>query len=117
MSLFDRLFRRGRGGADPRRDTTTDAATPLYTTAPVHTGAGARDADEGDGRGDRDPKDSGQQEPGGREGEIEPSVQEIQVGEEGSSQQVDVGDSGSDFGGGGDPGGGGGDGGGGGGGE
>ena len=87
MSLFDRLFRRGRGGADTRA-STTDAATPLYTSTPVDTQRG---------------------EESEREGHVEPSVQEIQVGEEGSSQQVDVGDSGgSDFGGGGDGGGGGG---------
>ena len=98
MSFLDRLFRRGRGGADSRRAGTADAATPLYSTPPPTAETQRDDA-------------------GGREGDVEPSVQEIQVGEEGASQQIDVGDSGGSDSGGSDSAGGGGDGGGGGGGE
>ena len=93
MGLFDRLFRRRRRDDGPgawQSDTTAAAAYPA-------SGVGAVQDSGRDGKGDEG------------SGEIDPSVQNIQVGEEGSSQQIDVGDSG-----GGDSGGGGGDGGGGG---
>ena len=93
MALFDRLFRRRRRDDGPGAwQSDTSAATAYPTSSAGAVQDSGRDGNGDDGRG-----------------EVDPSVQNIQVGEEGSSQQIEVGDSG-----GGDSGGGGGDGGGGG---
>ncbi len=112
MSLFDRFFRRRRGGADTRPYIDTGATTPTYTTQPAHgSGAHARgDDDRGhdgkdeNGNGKGDDRDPGHGDSGDR-GQIDPSSQQIQLGGEGSSQQVEVGDSEQGDSGGEDPGG------------
>ena len=80
MGFFDRLFGR-------RRRDTGNGTTASTTTPPIYPDTGS----------------SGRED----EGSIDPSVQNIQVGESEPSQDVDVGDSGGGDSGGGDSGGGG----------
>ena len=89
MALFDRLFRRRR-----RDDGAWQSDTTAATAYPTSSAGAVQDSGR-DGRGDDG------------SGEVDPSVQNIQVGEEGSSQQIDNSDSGGGDSGGGDGGGGG----------
>ncbi len=114
MGFLERLFGRRRS------ERTSGYDTAHGQPFPVTSGDQGQRGDERDDEGHGDEK--------GDAGQIDPSSQQIQVGEPGPTQDIDVGagDSGGagadsaaggDFGGGGDSGGGGGDGGGGGGGE
>jgi hypothetical protein len=110
VGLLERLFsrrRRNRGNlTDSPTQTAADSTTPfLAGTAATGVGAGALHEDEGENREEQESQDQpSESEP------VDPSVQNIDVGgEQGPTQDVDVGGGGDFGGGGGDFGGGGGD--------